>query len=110
MAQVKHCTSARALASYFGYISWTISLSCLTLILLVQGLSQRFPNWLKTSHQLNTLEGGLKFLKPKSYKMEINGEDISAAVIQLELFILHLLLYLIMSQFKFQLEYSYKMT
>lgn len=62
------------------------------------------------SHQLDTLEGGLKFLKPKSCKMQINGEDVSAIVIQLKLFILHLLSYLIMLQLKFQLEYSYKMT
>lgn len=62
------------------------------------------------SHQLDTLEGGLKFLKPKSYKMQINGEDVSAIVIQSKLFILHLLSYLIMLQLKFQLEYSYKMT
>lgn len=42
--------------------------------------------------------------------MEINGEDVSATVISLKLFMLHLLLYLIMLQFKFQLEHSYKMT
>lgn len=42
--------------------------------------------------------------------MQINGEDVSAIVIQLKLFILHLLSYLIMLQLKFQLEYSYKMT
>lgn len=42
--------------------------------------------------------------------MEINGEDVFAIVIQLKLFIPHLLLYLIMVQFKLELECSYKMT
>lgn len=110
MAQIKHLHLGIALARYLECISSTVSFSCLTFILLVPGLSERFPHWLKTSHQPNTWEGVLKFLNPKSYKMEINGEGISAIVIQLKLFILHLLLYLIMLQFKFQLEYSYKMT
>lgn len=65
---------------------------------------------MKIADPLDTLEGDLKFLKPKSCKMEINGEDFSAIGIQLKLFILHLRLYLIMLQFKFWLEYSYKMT
>lgn len=42
--------------------------------------------------------------------MEISGEDVSAIGTQFMLFILRLLLYLVMLQFKFWLEYSYKMT
>lgn len=78
--------------------------------MLVQGLPERFPNWLKMSDQLDTLESSLKFLNPKSYKMEKNDEDVSAIVVQLKLFIPHLFLYLIMLQFKLELERSYKIT